>query len=436
MALQEERAFVADQFAAYWEAHTERRPQPAMVPQGPPPPPVWPPPLAGPWQPPESQGPAPYRRAHFSPGPGAGRAPSAAVPPPGGVAAAGDPLPPRAAARAPSPPPFARFLPGGPPDPLLEAWNSAAPPPRLRPCPSGKVAQEVARGRGVSVRANPYTDFRVRGQGQGSAARTPGPSQRTREATQPKGWGQPPHGWPQHPQDPGQGAGRSQGQAPQDPIRTVIQYLRQWAPPRGPLGRPAGRPSASSAAGAPARGGPAGGGPAGGPPPAGLALPAAGDPGAHPGPEAPTPGSELDMLQQQQLGFEHRLYGAGDPNGDSWSEKVNVWSTHVIANDQQDRRLNWETAQEGSLWRASLQVLPRPVPLREPWGWPTRAASFAPGAMPRRTPAASCWRSSSGWVGSQISLCPNHPLDRRRLPLDMGWWHTQPPAVVLSRRDL
>ena len=75
-------------------------------------------------------------------------------------------------------------------------------------------------------------------------------------------------------------------------------------------------------------------------------------------------------MQQRQLGFEHRPYGVGDPNGDSWSEKVNVWSTHVIANDQRDRRLNWETAQEGSLWRASLQVLPRPVPLGEAWERP------------------------------------------------------------------
>ena len=87
VALAEGRAFVADEFAAYLEAHTERCPQPALVPQEPPPPPpVWPPPPAGPWQPPESQGPALFRRAHFSPGSGTGRAPSAAVPPPGGAA--------------------------------------------------------------------------------------------------------------------------------------------------------------------------------------------------------------------------------------------------------------------------------------------------------------------------------------------------------------
>ena len=76
------------------------------------------------------------------------------------------------------------------------------------------------------------------------------------------------------------------------------------------------------------------------------------------------------MLQQQQLEFEHRPYGAGDPNGNSWSEKVNVRSMHVIANDGRDRRLHWDTAQEGSLWRASFQVLPRPVPRREHWERP------------------------------------------------------------------
>ena len=51
-------------------------PPPALEPQGP-----WPPlaGVAGPSQPPPA-----YRRAHFSPGPGAERAPSAAVPLPGG----------------------------------------------------------------------------------------------------------------------------------------------------------------------------------------------------------------------------------------------------------------------------------------------------------------------------------------------------------------
>ena len=107
------------------------------------------------------------------------------------------------------------------------------------------------------------------------------------------------------------------------------------------------------------------------PPPAGQTLPAAGDLGAPAGPEAPTPGRTLDLLQQHQLRFEHRPYGAGDPNGNSWSEKVNVWSTHAIANDERDRRLRWDTNQEGSLWRASLQVLPRPDPRRrEHWERP------------------------------------------------------------------
>ena len=76
------------------------------------------------------------------------------------------------------------------------------------------------------------------------------------------------------------------------------------------------------------------------------------------------------MSQQRQLGFEHRPFGAGDPKGDSWSEKMNVWSTLVIANEERDRRLHWDASQEeGSLWRASLRILPKPDPRRrEHWG--------------------------------------------------------------------
>ena len=213
--------------------------------------------------------------------------------------------------------------------------------------------------------------------------------------------------------------------------------MRQWALPRGPLGRPAGRPSASPAAGAPARGGTTGGRPAGGPPPAGLAPPAACDPGAHSGPEAPTPGSELDLLQQQQLGFEHRPYGAGDPNGNSWSEKVNVWFTLVIANDQRDRRLNWETAQEGSLWRASFQVLPRPVPLREPWEHPVAyTGGFFRAKRDAKEDACRFLLEEQQRMSRLPDfIVPKPPLDRRRLPLDSGWRRSQPSTVVLGRRD-
>ena len=172
------------------------------------------------------------------------------------------------------------------------------------------------------------------------------------------------------PPSPGPGRGARPGVGPAGPHLDRVSIHASMSPAKGSPWTPRRRPSISPAAGAPARGGTTGGGPAGGAPPASLAPPATGDPGAHPGPEAPTPGVKLDLLQQQQLGFEHRPYGASDPNGNSWSEKVNVRSTHVIANGQRNRRLNWDTAQEGSLWRASLQVLPKPVPLREHWERP------------------------------------------------------------------
>ena len=47
---------------------------------------------------------------------------------------------------------------------------------------------------------------------------------------------------------------------------------------------------------------------------------------------------------------------------------MNVWSTHVTAHEERDRRFRWEASQEGNSWRASLHVLPRPDPRRrEPW---------------------------------------------------------------------
>ena len=122
-------------------------PPPALEPQEP-----WPPPagVAGPSQPPPA-----YPRAHFSPGPGAERAPSAAVPHSGGAAAAGDlpPPPARAAGCAATPEPPARFLLGGPRDPLYDVWTATGQPPRIPLAPSGSVGPEVARGRAAPVRA-------------------------------------------------------------------------------------------------------------------------------------------------------------------------------------------------------------------------------------------------------------------------------------------
>ena len=169
----------------------------------------------------------------------------------------------------------------------------------------------------------------------------------------------------------------------------------QWAAPRGAPERSAGRPSASPSAGPPARKTNTGGWPTRAAPPAGLARPAAGGPGVHPRLTAPDAGSEQDLQQRTQSGFEHRPYGEDDPKGDSWSEKMNVWSTRVIANDQRERRLFWQTAQEGSLWRASLHILPRPALLREAWEVPVTytgalARTKRDAATPRRTPAASC----------------------------------------------
>ena len=46
---------------------------------------------------------------------------------------------------------------------------------------------------------------------------------------------------------------------------------------------------------------------------------------------------------------------------------MNVWPTRVIANDQRERRLQWETAREANLWRASLHILPKFDQLREAW---------------------------------------------------------------------
>ena len=93
-ALREERAHVSDVYEESREVERFWLEQRAAA-AGPPQPPQeqWPPlpGVAGP-----SHAPPSHRRAHFTPGPGAKGAPPSAVPPFGGTAAAGDPLPPPA----------------------------------------------------------------------------------------------------------------------------------------------------------------------------------------------------------------------------------------------------------------------------------------------------------------------------------------------------
>ena len=113
----------------------------------------------------------------------------------------------------------------------------------------------------------------------------------------------------------------------------------------------AGGPLVRPAAGALAHGGPAGGAPAG---------------GAHPAaPAPPEKGTAEDLRQQAALGFAHDPFGRGDPKGNSWSEKFNMWLHRVGSPDGRDRRVVWETWQEGGPWRATLLVRPRPWPA----GW-------------------------------------------------------------------
>ena len=52
----------------------------------------------------------------------------------------------------------------------------------------------------------------------------------------------------------------------------------------------------------------------------------------------------------------HAPFGHGDPNGNSWSEKFNVWLHTVVASDGRERRFQWETWQQGVAWLASLVI--------------------------------------------------------------------------------
>ena len=330
-ALAEERAFVAEQLAAYLEALAARR-------------------QARPTQPPQPPGPPPGR-ARLSPEV-RGRHPPLPRSPPGTWQRRVNlhRSPPGQRRRRPLPRPPPRWTTGGPPDPLYEAWGDLAPPIAPQPRPSSSVGLEVAPGRGASVHPSPYTDVGLHGKGQGGATRTPGAVHQTHGTAQDRGAGR------------GQ---RRQRSASRVPARTGK------AAPGGASCRPAGQQPAGLAAGAPARGATTVTSPTRGAPPAGPPPPAAGDPWARREHVAPPAGECQGLLvaslTQEQVHFEHREFGPENPKGDSWPEKMNVRSTRIIANDQREARLHWETTQVGNLWRASPHVMPRLGHLRQDW---------------------------------------------------------------------
>ena len=226
-ALAGRRDFVAEQLSAYLEAQTGRRtqqaPRPTPLPQGPPPPLARPPLPAEPWRPLEPQGPAPSRRARLSPGPGAERAPSAAAPPPGGAAAAGDLLPPLAGAAALAPPPRSPFQVAArrasrPAARGLERGGAAALPPAA---PRWHGGTRDGEGQGCDRPLEPLLRLPGAGDRPGECREDPrafAPNARSGAAG---GRGQPPPGWPQHPQAQGQGVAHGQGRPLQDPTRTM-----------------------------------------------------------------------------------------------------------------------------------------------------------------------------------------------------------------------
>ena len=241
----------------------------------------------------------------------------------------------------------------GPPNPPAEA-------PRV---PRGSVGRGMGRGGALPVRASPYTDAR---RNPGGAIRAPGPAAFGYGPAQTGVWGQPHGGWPQLPRRSPAGAGLGGAEARRNlALRTEADFYRQWGCGGTPPTRPAGGPPVRPAAGAPAHRGPAA---AGGPP----VRPEAGAP-AHGGPAGEAPAGEArptalappgegtaeDFRQQEELGFAHSPYGLGDPKGNSWSEKFNMWLHRVGSIDGRDRRFEWQTWQEGTPWRATPLVRPR-----------------------------------------------------------------------------
>ena len=357
--LQAERVYVAEAYAVYMEAEAERRrqeataaaaarPQPAPVPQGP-----WPPP---PGVAASSQPLPAHRKAHFSPGPRAERAPFAAAPPLGERQR-------RVTLYRPQP----RQMGAQPPPRPLRGSCLRTTRPVARGLECGRAAARVpvvpwrhggtggGEGQGSALprgRAHPREPLHGRlfaGAGQGECRKDPRAFAAEARGDAAGGLGTAAARLAPAFSGSGPGSRARTGAGPAGPCVDRGSVLAPVGPVEASPVRLAGGPLAFPAAGALAHGGFTGGGHAGGAFPAGQAPPAAGDPGATAGPEAPTAGGTLDQSQQRQLGFEHRLFGAGDSKGNSWSEKMNVWTTFVIANEERDRRLRWDTSQEGGL---------------------------------------------------------------------------------------
>ena len=132
--------------------------------------------------------------------------------------------------------------------------------------------------------------------------------------------------------------------------------------------------------------------------------------------------------------FVHRELEPGNPKGDSRSEKMNVWSTRVIANDQREARLRWETTQVGNLWRASLHVMPKPGHLRQDWEETVTYTGGIFGTKRNAKEDACCLlMQAQQQAGRLPDLLP--PLDKRQPPLAKGRWRNRLPAAAPSRQD-
>ena len=271
--LRRERDRMEARLQAYLEAAALRQRQ--AYPEQPPPPPP---------------GPALSRaasRARLTPGPSSGRTPLAVDVSSGSSAAWGEHPD---DATPPAPP---RWAPGGPVDPLYEAsrlspWSGTAAPTRpssaAGPRARGSVEAEVRAGggKGVTYSRNPFSDYRLaeptgKGQDQGRG----GKRRRSPSGPGARGGGAAAQGtaaWP---------VARPLTRAPLPGTWPGSQRTRP-AQPAHPPARPPPRPQPPSGRPPAAAGHPRG-------PPAGEGRP----------PQVPA--------SQEELGFEHRLYGEGNP---------------------------------------------------------------------------------------------------------------------------